>query len=613
MPRPATPTQPAIPLLNVILLLVAVAFSGPGCSLHAQSKTKTSPSQHAEGEAIVDLRSLTLIGGDAAQMGELTVLNQPEGAAGRAYRVKTTGTPSAKWAVQLRARTSAPISKGDVVFATFKARSAGSMVGDATTEFVFERAAPDWEKSAALTVTVGLAWTDVFIPFRAQTDLEAGEAQISFRVGYASQAIDIAEIRVMNLGPDYALDTLPMTARTYAGMEPDAPWRAEAQRRIEEHRMADLTVRVVDEQGTAVPNVDITVEMTQHAFRFGSAVVADVIATDHPDHEKYRQVIAENFNEVVFENDLKWRFSGRDFGNVDKAMAWLESKQITIRGHCLIWPSWRHAPAELRRLNDAGDHGGMRKLIAERIADAAGRYAGRIADWDVMNEVYQNHDVVDTLGEPAMVDWYKQAHAVDPDAKLYINDYGILTGGGRDETHQAAYEQTIRYLLEQDAPLHGIGMQGHFGQTLTPPKKLLEVLDRFARLGLTLKVTEFDIAMDDEAMQAAYVRDFLTTMYSHPDVEGVVMWGFWERRHWRPNAALWRADWSPKPAVEAFRSLLYDAWWTEADGKTDTNGVFSVRGHLGTYRITASNDTGRHAERSATLANNGSTVEIVLR
>ncbi len=575
-----------------------------------------TPDLRAEGSTRVDLvdaQHFQLYGNDAATLGDLTRLPNADGVQGPVYRVQTDGQPSAKWAVQLRALTHAPVRRGDVVYATFKARSGGSMVGDATTEFIFERASPDWEKSASFTSTVGLQWTQVHVPFRAATDLAAGEGHVSFRLGYGGQAIEIAEIQVVNLGAEYDLKSLPMTARTYDGMEADAPWRAAAQKRIEKHRVANLNLRVVDPEGNAVPGAKISVEMTRSDFGFGSAVVASQIASDSADSEKYRQVIADHFNEVVFENDLKWGFNQGDFSNVDLAMVWLEERGIAVRGHCLVWPSWRRVPAELKALSDAGDHDAMRALIAEHIETHAGRYAGRLIDWDVINEVYMNHDVVDVLGESSMVDWFKLAHAADPQARLYINDYGILTAGGSDQTHQAAYEATIRYLRDNGAPIHGIGMQGHFGQTLTPPAKLLEVLDRFAALGLSIKVTEFDISTDDPEMQAAYARDFLTVMYSHPAVDAVVMWGFWEKRHWRPNAAWWREDWSPKPAVEMIQSLIQGQWQTRAQGVSDDRGQYAVRGHLGDYQIIATDEQGRRAEQTAVLASEGLELLLVLR
>lgn len=587
---------------NVLAIAAALLFS-----------TANTQAGELDGVDIVDTRGFALFGNDSATLGDLTLLPNADGVQGAAYRVKTTGTPSAKWGVQLHAPNTIAIRKGDVVYATFKARSGGSMVGDATTEFIFERSSPDWEKSAAFSSTVGLEWTQIHVPFRAATDLAPGEGHVSFRLGYGGQTVEIAEIQVINLGADHDLMSLPMTARTYEGMEADAPWRAAAQERIEKHRMADLNVRVVDAAGNAVPGATVSLEMTRNAFGFGSAVVASEIASDSADSDRYRQVIADNFNEVVFENDLKWGFNQGDFSQVDIAMDWLEERGIAVRGHCLVWPSWRRVPKQLKGLSDAGDHDAMRSVIAEHIANQAGRYAGRLIDWDVMNEVYMNHDLVDVLGESSMIDWFKQAHAADPQAKLYINDYGILTAGGTDDTHQSAYEKTIRYLLDHDAPIHGIGMQGHFGQTLTPPATLLQVLDRYAALGLSIKVTEFDISTDDQEMQAAYTRDFLTAMYSHPAVDAVVMWGFWENRHWRPNAAWWREDWSPKPAVAAFQSLLADQWHTQAQGAADNEGRFSVHGHLGDYKITATDDEGRYAEQSSVLTIDGNDVVVTLR
>ena len=568
--------------------------------------------EELEPAEIMNPRGFVLFGDDAVKLGALSELPTLDGVEGPAYRVTTRGTPSAKWGVQLHAYNASAIRKGDVVFATFKARSGGSLVGDATTEFIFERASPDWEKSVAFSTTVGLAWTQIDIPFRAAADLGPGEGHASFRVGYAGQTIEIAEIRIVNLGPDHDLLSLPATSRTYEGMEDDAPWRAAAQARINQHRTADFNVRVVDAQGSPVPGASVSLDMTRSAFGFGSAVVAEMLVSDTPEAESYRGIVSEHFNEVVFENDMKWGFQGSRLANTDAAVDWLEAQGIAVRGHCLVWPSWGHVPETLKQLNDAGDHDAMREVIAERIAGAVGRYAGRLMDWDVMNEVFTNHDLVDVLGEPEMARWFEQAHAADPAAKLYINDYGILTGGGTDEAHQAAYEATIRGLIEHGAPIHGVGMQGHFGQTLTPPHTLLKVLDRYAAMGLGIKVTEFDISMDNESMQAAYARDFLTAMYSHPAVEAVVMWGFWERRHWRPNAAWWRADWSPRPAVAAMRTLLEDQWWTREQGSTDAQGRWSARGHLGEYRVRVTTPDGGALEHSATHRIAGTEVVVTL-
>jgi len=188
---------------------------------------------------------------------------------------------------------------------------------------------------------------------------------------------------------------------------------------------------------------------------------------------------------------------------------------------------------------------------------------------------------------PEMGPWVHNAREYDPWAKLYINDYGILSGGGNDRRHQDHYFDTIGRLIEWGAPLQAIGMQGHFGSALTSPAKIWQILDRFAVYGLPIHVTEFDIDIDDEEIQAAYTRDFLTAVFSHPSVTGFMMWGFWEGRHWRPRGAMFRRDWSLKPNAQAFHDLVFGEWWTDVRGKTEAGGSFSTRGFLGDYEIEA--------------------------
>ena len=204
-----------------------------------------------------------------------------------------------------------------------------------------------------------------------------------------------------------------------------------------------------------------------------------------------------------------------------------------------MWPSWANSPKELEALKDDKDK--LRQTVLNHIKDEAGAMRGAVTQWDVINETFTNHDLMDILGRDAMVDWFKAARAADPEARLYINDYAILSGGERDTDHQRDYERTIKFFGGTAArPIGGIGLQGHMGDSYTPPTELWKVLDRFGKFGLPITVTEFDIESADEAAQADYMRDFLTAMFAHPATDGVMMWGFWEGRHWKPGAALWR-------------------------------------------------------------------------
>jgi GH35 family endo-1,4-beta-xylanase len=219
--------------------------------------------------------------------------------------------------------------------------------------------------------------------------------------------------------------------------------------------------------------------------------------------------------------------------------------------------------------------------------------------------------VQEILGADCIPEWFEVAHAADPGARLFINDYSILESGGKDTAHQDHYFATIQSLVAHKAPLHGIGIQGHFDDNLTPIPRLFTILDRFATFSLPIEITEFDINTSDGELQGDYTRDFLTAMFSHPAIASILTWGFWEGHHWIPNGALWRKDWSPRPAGKAWRDLIFAQWWTNAEGKTAADGSFKTRGFLGDYdvEITAA---GKRERQSWTLNKEGAPLVVRL-
>ena len=143
-------------------------------------------------------------------------------------------------------------------------------------------------------------------------------------------------------------------------------------------------------------------------------------------------------------------------------------------------------------------------------------------------------------------------------------------------------------MIDQGVGPDVIGLQGHFDEAVTGPATVLRILDRFARFGKAIQVTEFDINTRDEQGQADYTRDFLTAVFSHPATDAFTMWGFWEGKMWQPNGALLRTDWTLKPNGQAFMDLVLKDWWTDVASVTGPDGVYATRGFLGDYRITVS-------------------------
>ena len=115
--------------------------------------------------------------------------------------------------------------------------------------------------------------------------------------------------------------------------------------------------------------------------------------------------------------------------------------------------------------------------------------------------------------------------------------------------------------------------------------RILSQLDRFAKLGLKIRITEFDIDTLDEDLQADFTRDLYTAAFSHPSVIGVQNWGFWAKAHWRPRAAMFRDDWTPKPNALAYKQLIYADWWSEETKQSDADGMVSCSAFYGSYLI----------------------------
>jgi endo-1,4-beta-xylanase len=508
----------------------------------------------------------------------------------RALRIRTPFEAANPWDIRARCFNTRPVAAGDTVLAVFWMRTLRSARGVGLTTFVVEKGREPWTKSAEFTTGAGAEWKKVEIPFRMRetyTGTGAEGYNISFWVTFGPQEIEIGGLSVLNYGPNVPYRALGLSVWPYAGREADAPWRKAAEERIEKIRKADIVVAVRDDNGNPVPGAPVRVRMKRHAFGFGSAVAGQGLMSTSPADLKYQEMIPKLFNKVVLENDLKWPF-WETWSRTSAAFAleWLPAHGITdIRGHNVIWPDRGNLPPDVVSLLNAGNRDALRQRIYAHIAEIMSWTRGKVTEWDVLNEPYTSRDVQALLGEAEIPVWFQKAREADPGVKLYINDFNIVEAGGWDVRHQDFYDATIRAILEAGAPLDGIGLQGHFNQNLTAPERVLEILDRFARFGKELQITEFDVSPGDEEIQAEYTRDFLTVCFSHPAVKGFLMWGFWESRHWRPEAAMYRRDWSIKPNGEVWQELVFRKWWTDASGTAGDDGIFRTRGFLGDYEV----------------------------
>ncbi len=525
-----------------------------------------------------------------------------------AWEITVPGAAANSWDYQLHGQVSQGVEKGDVVHLRFFARNLGSMTGSARLGVVVELAGHPMEKIADTPATVGTEWECIDLPMVIPANLAPDGWMFNIRLGYAEQKVQVAGLQLVSYGRDIPVATLPRVRASYAGREPGAPWRVAALERIERLRKGDLTVSVRDAADKPVAGVEVHAVLQRHEFGFGTCVSPFLLASG-PNADRYRKTIKELFNCAVIENDLKWQQISRNgYGTGDALVGWLRENGLDVRGHCLIWPGVQRLPRSAVDLLDKPEP--LRALVEKHMRDTVGHYRGQLNDWDVVNEAYVNHAVMDTLGEGVMVDWFRFAHEADPACRLYINDYAILASGDMLETdHQNHYFRTIKRLKEQGAVIHGVGMQGHFGSNITSPPNLLKILDRFAGLGLRIKVTELDMQMSDEALRADYFRDFFIALFSHESVDAILQWGFWEGSHWIPSSALYARDWTVRPHGKVFEDLMKREWKTDVTGKTDAAGRLVIRGFKGTYNVTA-DLSGKSHSATVAIGNGGGQVTL---
>ena len=536
-----------------------------------------------------------------------------------AWHVETRREIIPAWGVELRSRFVGPAAKGDVALVRFFARTLTALdeAGSGRVGVVVQKAAADYDKDLQTEVNVGRTWQEFTVPFVFGRDYAKGGAELTFGFGFKPQTVEIGGIEVLCYEKRVAVSALPKTRFTYAGREPGAVWRRDALARIEQLRKGDFALRLTDASGAPVEGATVRVEQRHSTFQWGSALQFKRLVVDSAENKIYREKALELFNAASPENDLKWPVWEGDWGagypheQSLAALRWLNDHRIPVRGHVLVWPGWKDLPKSVTSRRDQPAQKEIPALVLAHIRAITAATKDLIREWDVLNEPYDHHDLMALFGNDIMTSWFRTAAEAVPGVPLYLNDFSNHDAT-TDTEHFKNFTRNVIFLQKAGAPLGGIGLQGHIGAQPNAPANVLATLNLYAEFKLPVRFTEFDINTDDEELQADYTRDFLILAYSHPAVVGVQHWGFWEKAHWRPRAAMFRADWSEKPSAAVYRSLVLDQWRTRSTGATDAAGRFAVRGFHGEYAIWVEKD-GHKAQGAFVLRPGGKTPVIAIQ
>jgi endo-1,4-beta-xylanase len=351
------------------------------------------------------------------------------------------------------------------------------------------------------------------------------------------------------------------------------------------------------------PGAEVRIEQVRHEFLFGTAI-PDILAEKHKDamsdkdRRMYLKVLEDNFNYAVHENALKWYDTEVEYKKVDYYLAdriyeLCSERNVPMRGHCVFWAKDRFNLDWLKEL----DNDELRAAVVRRATSVAKHFKGRIDEFDLNNEMVHGDFFRRRLGYGIINEMARLVKEANPEAKLYMNDYGILVENG---FNKSAYITQIENLLANSVPIDGIGCQAHFvtsrennstAKAATTSEHVQETLDRLAEFNLPIKITECLVSADTEEGKAEELTRFFRLCFAHPSVEAIIMWGFWEEEHWIPESAMWKKDWTPTPQALAYRDLVFKAWWTDVSGKADSKGIYKTDAFYGDYLITSGGKT----------------------
>ena len=301
--------------------------------------------------------------------------------------------------------------------------------------------------------------------------------------------------------------------------------------------------------------------------RFGFAV--------HPDYaqrEPVRTLLQQHAGVITAENAMKWRaieglFGGRDYTQADAVAALADELHAWLRGHTLAW----HQSTPARLTNATPEE--FRLAQSAHLHDLVMRYKGRVHTWDVLNEVIDadargggglRSSVLSSLwGVDRYPALFEQARALDPQAKLAYNDYGMEQDNPWCERRRTAVLHLLEDWVQRKTPIDTMGLQAHLEMSRAfSASRLQKFFDELQALGLSIQITELDvrdvttasdIAVRDAGVAALY-RDFMDVCMAHPAVEMVVLWNVTDADSWinRWTSGQRRADGLP------MRPTLFD-------------------------------------------------------
>lgn len=323
--------------------------------------------------------------------------------------------------------------------------------------------------------------------------------------------------------------------------------------------------------GATAPGEPLRDLAAQVGLRIGTAVDTDLLGAE----PQYDEIAASQFSTVTPENVMKWEVvepqrGEYDYSAADELVAFAQEHDQLVRGHTLVWtnqlPAWLTDAAASLSADE------LRGILEEHVTNQVAHFKGDVWQWDVVNEPidddgsYVRNIWYTALGPDYIADAFRWAHEADPEALLFLNDYGIEYGGPKTD---AMLDLATR-LRADGVPIDGVGFETHLDIAFGKPD-LLAAMTRFTEAGFDVAVTEADVratlpvSEEQQDLQAELYASSLRACLQLERCLSYTVWGFDDQYSWIPGwfpgqgAAGIYDEFMPKPQYTALQRELEDA------------------------------------------------------
>lgn len=394
---------------------------------------------------------------------------------------------------------------------------------------------------------------------------------------------------------------------------------------IEKNRKGDMKIKLTDKKGNPIVGAKVSVKLKNHEFRHGSNIfMLDELETDEK-NQLYKEQVGKAVNMATLpfywkdqeprQNETRYTTDSEKIYRrpaPDLCLEYCKKYNIEPKLHCLNYSQWTPdwVPDNVET---------TKKLLEKRYGEISERYANKINDIEVVNEMLLACKRK-IFNEPDIIKWsFELAEKYFPNNNLMINEagdvYEHMLFGTRMPYYgkRMPYYMLIKNLLNDSVRIDKIGLQYHFffpkeneaesAEFYFNPKNIYKILDDLSEFGKPIQITEITIpayseSSEDEETQAQLLRMMYSIWFSHPAVTGAIYWNMVDGyAAYAPQGdmtsgenyyygGLLRFDLSQKPSYKVFYDLFHKEWNTEEDLITDENGECEFRGFYGDYEIT---------------------------